>query len=491
MALSTLRAGTGLQTNAVMPLPTPSLNSPRVTAPHVGLRRMALVPRHAVAPARASAPRQAASSRPVHASSTEQRVDSPRGPSSSEERGRDGTWLMRGAAAAGLACVLALSDPFSGSGGMALAADTLKTCTCLLGQCRTELLQCLGDVKCAANIACLQACNGRPDETECQIGCGDLFENQVVDRFNACAITKSGCVPQKADENLFPLPPDEALVPEFDVGKLDGEWFIASGLNPTFDTYDCQLHTFKPTGEGEFRVDITWRINTPDGGFFTRSALQDFMQEPARPGVLLNHDNEFLHYQDDWFIISSSITGSKDDYFFVYYRGSNDAWDGYGGAVVYTRARTLPKVFLPEMERAAESVGLKFADFTTTDNTCPAEVPLFARLERKVEEVERAVVAEVVQFEEKVVEAEKGLVAEVIQLEEKVVEAGKDEVKLFEGLRRGFMELFKDEQNFVKGLKKEDREVLEQMEAMQMGDAEDLEDLFSNPLPLRKIRPRS
>jgi hypothetical protein len=39
------------------------------------------------------------------------------------------------------------------------------------------------------------------------------------------------------------------------------------------------------------------------------------------------------------------IIGSKPDtYVVVYYKGTNDAWDGYGGAVVYTKARQLPEV---------------------------------------------------------------------------------------------------------------------------------------------------
>jgi hypothetical protein len=28
----------------------------------------------------------------------------------------------------------------------------------------------------------------------------------------------------------------------------------------------------------------------------------------------------------------------------IYYKGKNDAWDGYGGATVYTKARQLPEV---------------------------------------------------------------------------------------------------------------------------------------------------
>lgn len=67
---------------------------------------------------------------------------------------------------------------------------------------------------------------------------------------------------------------------------------------------------------------------------------QRFKQDPQKPAVLYNHDNEYLHYKDDWYIIASK----PDSYVVVYYKGSNDAWDGYGGAVVYTRARQLPKV---------------------------------------------------------------------------------------------------------------------------------------------------
>ena len=40
----------------------------------------------------------------------------------------------------------------------------------------------------------------------------------------------------------------------------------------------------------------------------------------------------------------------------VYYRGNNDAWDGYGGAVVYTKEPAFPKEFIPEMREAVEKV---------------------------------------------------------------------------------------------------------------------------------------
>lgn len=76
------------------------------------------------------------------------------------------------------------------------------------------------------------------------------------------------------------------------------------------------------------------------GTWLLLCSLQMFKQDPEKPAILYNHDNEYLHYQDDWYIVASK----PDSYVVVYYKGTNDAWDGYGGAVVYTRARQLPQV---------------------------------------------------------------------------------------------------------------------------------------------------
>jgi hypothetical protein len=78
-----------------------------------------------------------------------------------------------------------------------MAADTVKIGTCLLKNCQLELARCLLDPKCFANIICLNACNDKEDETACQIGCGNLFENDVVGQFNGCALSKKQCVPQR------------------------------------------------------------------------------------------------------------------------------------------------------------------------------------------------------------------------------------------------------------------------------------------------------
>ncbi len=89
---------------------------------------------------------------------------------------------------------------------------------------------------------------------------------------------------------------------------------------------------------------------------------------------MINHDNEYLHYQDDWYIIDYAEDGNKEGvppFAFVYYRGANDAWVGYGGVVVYTRESKLPQELIPRLREAAKKVNFDYdKDFTETDNTC-------------------------------------------------------------------------------------------------------------------------
>ena len=66
--------------------------------------------------------------------------------------------------------------------------------------------------------------------------------------------------------------------------------------------------------------------------------------------MLFNHGNEYLHYEDDWYVAA----WKPDEYAFIYYKGNNDAWQGYGGATVYTRAKTFPEQYTEDMKAAAK-----------------------------------------------------------------------------------------------------------------------------------------
>jgi len=255
------------------------------------------------------------------------------------------------------------------------AADSVKIATCLFQKCQLPLAKCVANPKCLANVICINTCNGKEDETGCQIECGDLFENDVVTEFNKCAVSDMDCVPTKPDDGSYPVPSSEKLVQKLDTSFFNGRLFITAGQNPLFDIFPCQVHFFTETSPGKFFGKLNWRIEEPDGEFFNRDALQRFVQDPKQPGHLINHDNEYLHYEDDWYVLDYANDGNAEGvppFAFVYYRGSNDAWTGYGGAVVYTRASTLPEELRPRLREAAKKVNFDFdKDFTVTDNTCP------------------------------------------------------------------------------------------------------------------------
>jgi hypothetical protein len=58
----------------------------------------------------------------------------------------------------------------------AAAGDFVSVGTCLLAKCQLQLAECLADAQCLQNVVCLNACNGQPDETGCQIRCGRALQ---------------------------------------------------------------------------------------------------------------------------------------------------------------------------------------------------------------------------------------------------------------------------------------------------------------------------
>ena len=133
---------------------------------------------------------------------------------------------------------LALGLTFTALGSNPLpaaASDSGAIVGCLFSKCQLPLLKCISSPRCLANVVCINTCNGKEDEIGCQIKCGDLFENPVVGEFNKCVVSDMGCVPQKPDEGLYPVPAPETLVQKFDTKLWNGKWYITSGQNELFD----------------------------------------------------------------------------------------------------------------------------------------------------------------------------------------------------------------------------------------------------------------
>jgi len=361
------------------------------------------------------------------------------------------TSVLQHALAAALSMAV-LSSPLSPA---VAATDGAAIGKCLLANCQLPLARCITNPTCLTNLACIQTCTNRPDEAECQIKCGDEFSNDVVGEFTKCAVTAKNCVPQRADDGTWPVPKDEVLVQKFSTEALEGDWYISAGLNKAFDIFDCQLHKFTAPSPRKLVGNLQWRIKDPVAGtsFVTRYTVQEFEMDKTRQGILYNHDNEFLHYEDDWYILAA-----KDQkYVVVYYRGNNDAWDGYGGAVVYTREPAFPKEFIPEVREAVEKVGLKWEDFVLTDNTCKAREGKLEELEQDlvfmegkvvpgIQLIGKSVVKEVVKD---VVAVEKEIVKDVVKVEKEIV---KDVVAVEKEIVKDLGQVEQEVEKDVKGL---------------------------------------
>ena len=271
------------------------------------------------------------------------------------------------ATALALTCVMSAAGVFP---ERALATTARDTGACLLQNCAKELASCVSDEKCLEDLVCLQGCFGTPDEADCQIRCGDLYASKAVGTFNTCAVTEKSCVAQRKDEGLYPVPSFDALAKGFTLDMMPKykRWYIVAGLNKDFDTFDCQEHFFTKGEDGKMYIKINWRVSRPNGQFYERSDVQRFYQEPDGKAILHNNGNVMLHYQDDWYIPAFK----EGEWVFIYYRGTNDAWDGYGGATVYSTSPTLKPEWIPEIEAAARKVGVKWSDFVITDNSCKA-----------------------------------------------------------------------------------------------------------------------
>jgi violaxanthin de-epoxidase len=209
----------------------------------------------------------------------------------------------------------------------------------------------------------------------------------------------------------YPVPPAEGITSKFDVNAFSGRWYISAGLNKVFDCYPCQVHFFDSPGPGKVVGDLSWRVVEPDGEFVTRKAIQTFVQDPKNPGILYNHDNAYLHYEDDWYILDWDTSKPGEEFILVYYRGRNDAWDGYGGAVLYTRALSTPQAIIPRVTEACTKAGIDFTKFVMTDNTCKAgpdaatTLRLREAMAEKVVNFEERAIAEKLTYERTVIES--------------------------------------------------------------------------------------
>lgn len=134
-------------------------------------------------------------------------------------------------------------------------------------------------------------------------------------------------------------------------------------------------------------------------------------------------------------IIRYVLDYEPDDFVLVYYMGSNDAWDGYGGAFLYTRSPSVRPDLVPRLEKAFNAANLpyKWSDWSMTDNSCKplAENPTILREEF----AKRILLTEEKQLQEQLTAARNAAINTIVSEEkeaEKSIAKLEKELELFQ-----------------------------------------------------------
>lgn len=206
---------------------------------------------------------------------------------------------------------------------------------------------------------------------------------------------------------------------------FQGRWYIVGGLNPAFDTFDCQVHDFYKASVQRSNHDIadatfSYRIKKSDDEFFTKTGDKkltivktepDTKQEFDVMKAIVNDKKAWgkdifeissnlnlkirdstkaverlqlklqpnqMKYKDDWIVLSYS-TDPSTPFIVVAYRGTNSAWNGYGGVNLYMKQpidirslenSNVPKSMINEIEQGLGKIGLTIKDLIPIDNQC-------------------------------------------------------------------------------------------------------------------------
>jgi violaxanthin de-epoxidase len=145
--------------------------------------------------------------------------------------------MIRSIRNAMVSVILSVSILSGGGGGVVpvtsmianAASDPTAIVGCLFQKCAVPLGKCIASPLCLANVVCINTCNNRPDEIECQIKCGDIFDNPAIAEFNKCAVSDMSCVPQQPDTGMYPVPSRDITVPKFNTNFFNGRLYITAG----------------------------------------------------------------------------------------------------------------------------------------------------------------------------------------------------------------------------------------------------------------------
>ena len=76
--------------------------------------------------------------------------------------------------------------------------------SCMVGNCRAEIFDCLSDPECKAALDCLNSCKG--NDQVCSYRCITSHETAKFEKFALCILQKNNCMGNTATAPVYPDP---------------------------------------------------------------------------------------------------------------------------------------------------------------------------------------------------------------------------------------------------------------------------------------------
>ncbi|ONK59396.1 uncharacterized protein A4U43_C08F6000 [Asparagus officinalis] len=163
-----------------------------------------------------------------------------------------------------------------------LRAKGLSTISCMLKNCRTEILDCLFDPNCRKALQCLNACS--PTDQVCNYRCIASYESPYLEAFSLCVLQKNNCleldaeIPSKPSVSPLTIYRGEVLSHEIAedlfvgwLGSLEWSWRVVAGQNPAYDQFPCQYQLFyRGKARGSFWYEPVFQVKTLEGKLIWR-----------------------------------------------------------------------------------------------------------------------------------------------------------------------------------------------------------------------------
>jgi hypothetical protein len=189
---------------------------------------------------------------------------------------------------------------------------------CIMEHCSSQSAACMADESCRSNMLCMTKC-GMTNHT-CMYKCLNTYEDKIFDSFMKCLVEDYHCLQLVPPDPTFRCSPPKVVVKDFSLEQLKGSWYIALGLNPDYDCFDCQISSYAPTPNSKnFTLTEKYDVTMLNGSIRHRSDQQQVEQKDIFNGGNLDYTATMMGITmyEKWQIIGMIILFQKQLFSYI------------------------------------------------------------------------------------------------------------------------------------------------------------------------------